>query len=139
MSRDSRQEHRPPTRGGWTSRHPTILEQRSCIARRRLSGLLLPLEMSSRNPQPFARYLLTLRQALRWPGEPITFSHHGDDMIFRQVMMVSSPNHDAEMALIVTVGFDDDGKVRSFFVQPEDQGLFDHVLKSVVARSSEVL
>jgi ketosteroid isomerase-like protein len=89
--------------------------------------------------EPFARYLLALRQVLMWPGEPITFSHHGHDMTFRQSMVVSGPNHEAEMALIVTVTFDEDEKIRSFFVQPKDQGLFDYVLNSVVERSSRVL
>lgn len=88
---------------------------------------------------PFARYLLALRQVLRWSGEPIKFSHRGDEIIFRQVMVVSGPEHDAEMALIITVGFDEGNKVSSFFVQPEDQGLFDHILNTVMDRSEVVL
>jgi len=89
--------------------------------------------------EPFARYLLALRQVLMWPGEPITFTHHGSEMIFRQSMIVSGPNHETPMALIVTVTFDEDERIRSFYVQPEDQGLFDYVLNSVMERSSRVL
>jgi len=89
--------------------------------------------------EPFARYLLAIRQVLVWPGDAITFSHHGNEMIFRQSMIVTGPSHEAEMALIVTVTFDDDERIRSFYVQPEDQGLFDYVLNSVLERSSRIV
>jgi hypothetical protein len=32
------------------------------------------------------------------------------------------------MTLVVTVLYDDEGKITSFLVLPEDQGLFDHVV-----------
>jgi hypothetical protein len=51
-------------------------------------------------------------------------------MVFRQVMVVSGPNHAIDMELRVTVQFHVDGRVQSFLVEPHDQGLFDHVVDS---------
>jgi hypothetical protein len=51
-------------------------------------------------------------------------------MTFRQVMVVMGPDHDAEMTLVVTMRYDDDNRIQSFLVQPQDQGLFDHVVNS---------
>jgi ketosteroid isomerase-like protein len=78
----------------------------------------------------FARYLEALRYVLRSAELPITFVHEGNTMVFRQVMVVSGPKHQVEMALRVTVRFHRDERVESFFVQPEDQGLFDYVIDS---------
>ena len=76
----------------------------------------------------FGRYLEVLRRVLRSAGKPITFVHEKDEMTFSQAMVVYGPNHDVEMTLVVTVLYDEDGKIRSFLVQPEDQGLFDYVV-----------
>jgi hypothetical protein len=71
-----------------------------------------------------------LRRVLRSAGQPITFVHERNEMTFRQVMVVYGPKHDAEMTLAVTVLYDDDGKITSFLVLPEDQGLFDYVVNT---------
>jgi hypothetical protein len=76
----------------------------------------------------FGRYLEVLRRVLRSAGQPITFVHEKNEMTFRQIMVVYGPKHDAEMALVVTVLYDDEGKITSFLVLPEDQGLFDYVV-----------
>lgn len=76
----------------------------------------------------FGRYLEVLRWVLRSAGKPITFVHEPNEMTFRQVMVVYGPKHDAEMMLVVTVLYDDVGKISSFLVLPEDQGLFDYVV-----------
>lgn len=78
----------------------------------------------------FGRYLEVLRRVLRSAGKPITFVHEKDEMTFSQAMVVYGPKHDVEMTLVVTVLYDEDGKIRSFLVQPEDQGLFDYVVDS---------
>jgi ketosteroid isomerase-like protein len=76
----------------------------------------------------FGRYLEVLRRVLRSAGRPITFVHEKNEMTFRQVMVVYGPQHDVEMTLAVTILYDDEGKIASFLVLPEDQGLFDHVV-----------
>jgi ketosteroid isomerase-like protein len=76
----------------------------------------------------FGRYLEVLREILRSAGKPITFTHDEDEMVFRQVMVVSGPQHATEMTLVVTVRYDEAGKIRSFLVEPEDQRLFDHLV-----------
>ena len=45
-------------------------------------------------------------------------------------MIVTGPEHEAEMTLVVTMRYSDDNRIRSFLVQPQDQGLFDHVVNS---------
>ena len=78
----------------------------------------------------FGRYLEVLRQVLRSAGKPITFTHDHNEMTFRQVMVVMGPEHDAEMTLVVTMRYDDENRIQSFLVQPQDQGLFDHVINT---------
>ena len=76
----------------------------------------------------FGRYLEILREVMSAARKPIRFEHSSDEMIFRQVMIVSGPQHDVEMTLVVTVSYDDAGLIESFRVEPEDQGLFDYVI-----------
>ena len=78
----------------------------------------------------FADYLTALRDVLRSTGRQIVFHHDGDQMVFRQLMVVSGPNHAIEMELLITVRFHADGRVESFLVEPDDQGLFDYVVDS---------
>lgn len=78
----------------------------------------------------FGRYLEVLRKVLRSAGKPITFTHGENEMTFRQVMVVMGPDHDAEMTLVVTMRYDEDNRIQSFLVQPQDQGLFDHVVNT---------
>jgi len=82
--------------------------------------------------EAFGRYLEVLRWVLRSAGKMITFVHEKDEMTFSQVMVVSGPRHDVEMTLVVTVLYDHEGKIASFLVLPEDQGLFDYVVDTSV-------
>ena len=77
----------------------------------------------------FGSYLEVLRRLMRSAGKPIVFTHDSAaQMTFRQIMVVFNDQHDAEMPLTVTVGYDPDGKIASFLVQPEDQAFFDHLV-----------
>jgi ketosteroid isomerase-like protein len=78
----------------------------------------------------FGRYLEVLREVLRSAGKPITFTHDENEMTFRQVMIVMGPQHYVEMTLVVTMRYDDDNRIQSFLVQPQDEGLFDHVVNT---------
>lgn len=80
----------------------------------------------------FGRYLQELRRVLRSASKTIKFVHEKDEMTFSQVMVLSGPKHDVEMTLVVTVLYDEEGKIASFLVMPEDQGLFDYVVDSSV-------
>lgn len=53
-------------------------------------------------------------------------------MVFRQVMALAGPERVAEMTLMVSVRYDDEGKIECFLVEPGDQSLFDSVVDSVV-------
>lgn len=81
--------------------------------------------------EAFARYLEVLRSVVASTAERIRFEHEHARMVFHQLMVVSGPKHRSEIELRVVVDFAEDGRVRSFFVEPQDQGLFDHVVDSV--------
>jgi ketosteroid isomerase-like protein len=84
----------------------------------------------------FSEYLGALRHVLRSAEKRIIFGHESNEMVFWQVMIVTGPRHQAEMTLRVTVRFHhSDGRVESFYVEPEDQKLFDHVVDSSVQTS----
>jgi ketosteroid isomerase-like protein len=85
----------------------------------------------------FSEYLEALRHVLRSAEKQITFKHNSNEMVFWQAMIVSGPRHQVEMTLRVTVRFHyADGRVESFYVEPEDQKLFDHVVDSTMKTSA---
>ena len=45
--------------------------------------------------------------------------------------MVHGPSHDVEMTFRVKVHYDESGKWEAISVEPDDLGLFDHVLNTV--------
>jgi hypothetical protein len=57
-------------------------------------------------------------------------------MIVRHDIKVHGPNHQVEMTLRVRARFDEQAKMESITVEPDDLGLFDHVLNAVL-RDSE--
>ncbi|HET9672598.1 MAG TPA: hypothetical protein VFQ40_07090 [Actinomycetota bacterium] len=85
-----------------------------------------------RGYEAFASYLEVLRRVVASAAERIRFEHDEHEMVFHQLMVVSGPSHQTEIELRVVVRFADDGRVASFFVEPQDQGLFDHVVDSVI-------
>jgi ketosteroid isomerase-like protein len=80
--------------------------------------------------EAFGRYILALRQVLRAAEKPITYRHRGNVMTVQHDIVVSGPKHVTEMALRIKVRFDDDGKTEAVFVEPDDLGLFDHVVNT---------
>ena len=85
----------------------------------------------------FSEYLDAVRDVLRAADEQIRFEHDGAQMVFRQAVVISGPNHQVEMELRVTVVFHADGRVQSFLAELEDQGLFDYVVNTS-AQPSEI-
>jgi ketosteroid isomerase-like protein len=83
--------------------------------------------------EAFADYLETLRTALSSAGGRIVFEHPSPNvMVFHQVMLVSGPQHGSEMPLDVIVTYAPDGRIASFDVRPDDQGLFDHIVDTAL-------
>ncbi len=83
-----------------------------------------------------SRCVLGLRQVLASEEKRISFLHEGDQMIVRHDIMVHGPEHVVDMILLVKVRYDSDGKAGSIYLEPDDLGLFDHVLNTML-RSSE--
>jgi ketosteroid isomerase-like protein len=82
--------------------------------------------------EAFGRHIATLRGVLRSTDKPSLHLHEGDRMIVKHEMLVMGPTHIVEMALRIEVRFDDEGKVASSAVVPEDLRLFDHVANSTL-------
>lgn len=82
----------------------------------------------------FAEYLSTLRTVLASAQQTIEFEHPSSDaMLFHQTMVVMGPRHQSEMRLDVTVTYAEDGRIQSFDVRPDDQGLFDYIVDTGLA------
>jgi len=91
-----------------------------------------------RGYEEVSRCILGLRQVLDSEEKRITFLHEGDQMLVRQDIMVHGPMHEVEMGLRVRVRFDQDGKAEAISVEPDDLGLFDHVLNTVLRNEAGV-
>ena len=55
-------------------------------------------------------------------------------MIVRHDVMVHGPEHVVEMTLRVRLRYDREGKVESIDLEPEDLGLFDHVVNTTLRK-----
>lgn len=102
------------------------------------SGVVMVLPGSSslagmhRGYEEVSRCILGLRQVLDSEKKRITFLHEGDQMIVRHDIMVHGPSRDMDMTLRVKVRYDEEGKVQTIFVEPDNLGLFDHVLNTAL-------
>jgi hypothetical protein len=66
----------------------------------------------------------------------ISFLPEGDQMVVRHQVSVLGPRHTAEMVLRQRFTFDGKGgKLASITVEPEDEGLFDHVVRSALGNA----
>ena len=82
-----------------------------------------------------SRCVLGLRRVLASEDRRTTFLHEGDQMIVRHDIRVFGPEHTVEMTLRVRIQYDREGKVESIDLEPEDLGLFDHVLNTTLRNS----
>ena len=82
-----------------------------------------------------SRCVLGLRHVLASINRRTTFLHAGDQMIVRHDIEVHGPDHVVEMTLRVRVRYDSEGKAASISLEPDDLGLFDHVLNTVLRNS----
>lgn len=82
-----------------------------------------------------SRCVLGLRQVLASEDRRTTFLHEGDQMIVRHDIMVHGPEHVVEMTLRVRVRYDEEGKAEAISLEPDDLGLFDHVVNTALRNS----
>ena len=75
-----------------------------------------------------ARLAIGLRRFLDTEGRELSYEHEGDVTIATQHLGVHGPKHAVEMDVRVAMHFDPDERLSSVFLQPSDQGLFDHVI-----------
>lgn len=78
------------------------------------------------------RCILGLRRVLDSKETALSFLHEGNHMFVRHEIVVHGPTHQVTMRLRVRVRYNDDDEVDALFVEPEDLGLFDHVVNSVL-------
>jgi len=82
-----------------------------------------------------SRCVTGLRHVLASEDRRTMFLHEGDQMIVRHDITVHGPEHIVEMRLRVKVRYDDDGMAESIGLEPDDLGLFDHVLNTALRNS----
>jgi hypothetical protein len=75
-----------------------------------------------------SRMAAGLRRFMETEGRPLTYEHRADLTIADQRLTVHGPKHAVEMDVRVAMHFDDEGRLTDVFLQPSDQGLFDHVV-----------
>lgn len=82
------------------------------------------------------RCLDLMHEALRSSGQPTVFEHEGNVTVLRRIVKVCSWRHEVEMTIAIVVRYDEEGKIARVLVEPEDQGLFDHVLDTAILHSA---
>jgi ketosteroid isomerase-like protein len=83
-------------------------------------------------------FVVALRMVLQTGSNngEISFLHEGDQMVVRHQVSVLGPQHTAEMVLRQRFTFDgESGKLASITVEPEDEGLFDYVVRSALGNA----
>lgn len=90
---------------------------------------------SHRGLKDVSRCVLGLRQVLAYEDRRTTFLHEGNHLIVRHDIMVHGPEHVVGMTLRVRLKYDREGKVESIDLEPEDLGLFDHVVNTTLRNS----
>jgi hypothetical protein len=89
-----------------------------------------------RGSEAVGRFLLGLRQFVISDEKALSYSHEGDELIASNDFLVHGPRHAVEMTMRVRVGFDHEGKISEVFAEPDDVGLFDHVIASTFSTTS---
>ena len=82
------------------------------------------------------RFLLGLRQFVISDEKALSYSHEADELIASNDFLVHGPRHAVEMTMRVRVAFDQEGKISEVFAEPDDVGLFDHVIVSTFSTTS---
>jgi ketosteroid isomerase-like protein len=82
-----------------------------------------------------SRCVTGLRHVLASEYVLTMFLHEGDQMVVRHDITVHGPKHAAEMRLRVKIRYDSEGKAESIDLEPDDLGLFDHVLNTALRNS----
>lgn len=85
-----------------------------------------------RGPEEVGRCLLGLRQVLESSEDHVTFVHEADRMVVEHDIRLHGPLHDVEMRFSVAMEYDEDERIASVTVEPEDRGLFDHIVQTAL-------
>jgi ketosteroid isomerase-like protein len=97
-----------------------------------------PLGGTHRGIAEVGHFVVALRMVLQTGSHngEISFLHEGDQMVVRHQVSVLGPRHTAEMVLRQRFTFDGKGgKLASITVEPEDEGLFDYVVRSALGNA----
>ena len=89
-----------------------------------------------RGAEAVGRFLLGLRQFVISDENALSYSHDGDELIASNDFLVHGPRHAVEMTMRVRVAFDHEGKIGEVFAEPDDVGLFDHVIVSTFSTTT---
>jgi ketosteroid isomerase-like protein len=89
-----------------------------------------------RGAEAVGRFLLGLRQFVISDEKALSYTHEGDELIASNDFLVHGPRHAVEMTMRVRVAFDREGKIGEVFAEPDDVGLFDHVIATAFSTTS---
>ena len=79
--------------------------------------------------------IVRLRQVLESSEQKVAFIHDDTHMIVAQEVGVHGPLHEVAMTFSIAITFDQDELIKTIAVEPDDLGLFDHVLTSALLAS----
>jgi len=83
-----------------------------------------------RGYEEFSHYVLAARLVLEPAGKPMTYLHHGEEMVIMHEFEVGGRVGGPEIPLHISVRFGADGRLSSLVIQPKDQALFDQAVDS---------
>jgi hypothetical protein len=89
-----------------------------------------------RGVEAVGRFLLGLRQFVVSDEKALRYAHEGDELVASNDFLVHGPRHSVEMTMRVRVAFDQTGKIVEIVAEPDDIGLFDHVIVSTFSTTS---
>jgi hypothetical protein len=83
-----------------------------------------------RGPDAVGRCIVGLRRVFEAGTGKTAFVHDRDGMVVSHEISIHGAMHDVPMVVTFAIGYDADERVRTIAVEPQDLGLFDHVLRS---------
>lgn len=82
------------------------------------------------------RFLLGIRGFVSSKDPSFVFIHDANTMIASHEINVAGPNHLVEMTLRLTFTFDREERISTLHVEPNDPGLFTHVIAAAFSMAS---
>lgn len=77
-----------------------------------------------------SRCIVGMRQVLESNRDDVSYLHEAERMVVTHRIALHGPMHHIDMTFLVGISYDADERVTAVSVEPEDLGLFDHVVNT---------